>query len=165
MQTMQRPPYYSNENSTYTGELPPHVMFNKRANHITTGNAYTNVQSSTYIRPRKETQCNGFTFQPKHLQQADLKIFQYTYREMDAVRHYVEKTAFFEENTAIAYRFFHTDGQRHVVHGVIITDANYRLVRRFDRSDLWLPYSAKSAAILDFCEQFVTLPKPAMTAH
>ncbi len=50
--------------------------FDRQTNCITTGNAVCNTQISSFIRPYSDTECNGFTFKPGELLEADLKPFQ-----------------------------------------------------------------------------------------
>lgn len=148
----------------FTDGLTAHAGFNSRVDLILTGNVYSNVQSSTYVRPRNELECNGFTRAPGHLQKFDLDTFVNGNREMDAVVAYIKRDPFFESNQSIAYRIFHTIGQKRVLHGVIITDANYQLVRRFDREDLGLQRSAKSSDVLDFALKYLAHPRPQAAA-
>ena len=49
--------------------------FNKQVNLITTGNAICNTQMSMFIRPYKETKCNGFENPEGHLMRWDLQYF------------------------------------------------------------------------------------------
>lgn len=51
--------------------------FDRQTNCISTGNVVANTQLSLYIRPYRETECNGHTFQPGELLRADLKAFEY----------------------------------------------------------------------------------------
>lgn len=135
-----------------------HGTFNLKADLIMAGNVSSNVQSSTFVRARQQLECNGFTNEPGHLQEFDLKGFSGSARDMGPVLEYIRRDPFFESNTAIAYRFHHFDGKARQLHGVIITDEHHRIVRRFDREDLVGRRSAKSASVLDFCKQFVAWP-------
>jgi hypothetical protein len=51
--------------------------FDRQTNCISTGNVIANTQLSLYIRPYRETECNGLTFKPGELLEADLKAFGY----------------------------------------------------------------------------------------
>lgn len=51
--------------------------FDRQTNCISTGNVIANTQLSLYIRPYHETECNGYTFKPGELLEADLKSFRY----------------------------------------------------------------------------------------
>lgn len=141
-----------------------HATFKKKADLITTGNVCSNVQSSTYIRPRQQLECNGITNKPGHLQNFDLDGFAYRLREMDTVLAYIRRTPFFETNEAIAYRFFHYEGNTRQLHGVVITDTQHRVLRRFDRDDLVGRRSAKSESVIDFCLQFISVPGSVMAS-
>lgn len=50
-------------------------LFDKQTNCITTGNAFCNTQTSSYIRPWNEIECNGFEFSQGHLLKFDLQNF------------------------------------------------------------------------------------------
>jgi hypothetical protein len=149
----------------YQAGLTQHEAFNKKADCVMTGAVYSNVQSSTYIRARQQLECNGFTRPPKHLQEFDLDCFAYKMQEMDAVLRYIRRDPFFENNMAIAYRFFHYTGETRTIHGVIVTDSNHRLLRRFDREDLDIGRNGRSASVLDFCLPYISLQdQPVATA-
>lgn len=51
--------------------------FDRQTNYISTGNVIANTQLSSYIRPYRETECNGLTFKPGELLMSDLKAFGY----------------------------------------------------------------------------------------
>lgn len=142
--------------------ISAHSTFNKKADLIMTGNVYSNVQSSTFVRARQQLQCNGFTNKPGHLQNWDLDTFAKDQSEMTPVLEYIRRDPFFETNEAIAYRFFHVNGKVRHLHGVIITDVQHRVLRVFQRSDLGNRYSYKSSSVLDACRQFVAFPATAL---
>lgn len=132
------------------------VGFNRRADLIISGNAITNVQLSNYIRPRNETECNGFKFAHGALQKVDLDTLFRQNNLLRAARRYID-TPFFETNAAIAYVFFHYVGDKRHIHGVLITDKNYQLLRRFDCRDLGMHHRPNSENVMDFCQKFVTV--------
>lgn len=140
-----------------------HATFNKQADLIMVGNVYSNVQSSTFIRARQQLECNGFTNKPGHLQNWDLENFAKP-GEMTPVLEYIRRDAFFDTNEAIAYRFFHVDGKIRHLHGVIVTDAQHKVLRVFDRAELGGRHSYKSNSVLDCCLQFVAFPAGAQAA-
>jgi hypothetical protein len=129
--------------------------FNRKADIVMAGSVFSGVQSSNHIRARQQLECNGYTRVPGYLQEFDLKTFCHKTQEMAAVRRYIEASPFFETASGIAYRFFHYAGDTRTVHGVIVTGDNGKLLRRFDREDLGLGRSEKSASVLDFCQSFV----------
>lgn len=51
--------------------------FDRQTNCISAGNVIANTQLSTYVRPYRETECNGLSFKPGELLEADLKAFGY----------------------------------------------------------------------------------------
>lgn len=132
--------------------------FNLKADVIMVGAVYSGVQSSCHIRARQQLECNGFTRLPAHLQNFDLDTFSSKLQEMDVVRRFVKSHPYFETNSGIAYRFFHYAGDTRTIHGVILTDDNHKLLRRFEREDLGgLGRSAKSFSVMNFCQQFVCM--------
>jgi hypothetical protein len=134
--------------------------FNRKADVITTGSVYSGVQSSCHIRARQELECNGFARAHSELQRFDLKTFCFDLREMRRVHQFIEKSPFFETNSGIAYRFFHFKGETRIIHGVILTDSHYNLIRRFDSEELGTAHRPVSVNVLDFCQQFVCRPQP-----
>jgi hypothetical protein len=144
----------------FQANLTPNAAFNRKADVVMTGSVYSNVQSSTHIRPREQLECNGHTVARAYLQEFDLDVFGYKLQEMNAVRRYIKNDPYFETHAAIAYRFFHYVGDDRVIHGVIVTDSEHRLLRRFDREDLAISRSSKSAGVLDFCLPHVSHQAP-----
>ena len=51
-------------------------LFNRQTNCISTGNVAANTQYSSFIRPWKETECNGRVNPEGHLMEFDLKAFK-----------------------------------------------------------------------------------------
>lgn len=146
----------------FTGTTPDcsslHATFNRQADAscIMAGNVLSDVQTSTFIRPRQELECNGRVNAPGHLQEFDLQTFVGR-PNMDRVLRYIRTDPFFETNTAIGYRIFHYVGQQPTLHGFILTDSEHKLIRRFDREELGLRRSRKSASVLDFCSPYIAL--------
>lgn len=138
--------------------LSQHATFNKQVDAacIMAGNVFSDVQTSTFIRPRQQLECNGFSNAPGHLQEFDLKTFV-NRPNMDRVLRHIRTDPFFETNTAIGYRIFHYAGKQPTLHGFILTDRAHKLIRRFDREDLGLRRSEKSASVLDFCLPYIAL--------
>lgn len=138
--------------------LSQHATFNKQvdASCIMAGNVTSDVQTSTFIRPRQELECNGRVNAPGHLQEFDLQTFEGR-PNMDRVLRYIRTDPFFETNTAIGYRVFHYVGQQLTLHGFVLTDREHKLIRRFDREDLGLRRSSKSASVLDFCLPYIAV--------
>jgi hypothetical protein len=146
--------------SGFPADLTSHATFNRKVDLIMTGIVYSNVQNSTHIRPRQQLECNSRLFACGHLQNFDLDVFGYKSQEMSAVTCYIKNDPYFESHAAIAYRFFHYVGDDRVIHGVIVTDGEHRLLRRFDREDLAIRRSRKSASVLDFCLPHVSIVAP-----
>lgn len=79
--------------------------FDRQTNCITTGNAVCNTQISSFIRPYSDTKCNGFTFKPGELLEADLKPFR-KYDIPDRILGRLDRTD--REDDLILYMFFTT---------------------------------------------------------
>ncbi len=87
------------------------LFYERMQSGIFTGNAVTNVQISNIIRPWNETNCNGGTYEPGHLQKFDLKNFK------DVPANVLETIA--EEGrdrTLVLYRFFYRNTQKRRVY-------------------------------------------------
>ena len=100
--------------------------------YVGTGNVSSNVQMSTYVRARTNTECNGQAFAPGALRNADLKNFGKATGLPDAVLQ--ATTAATETNAAILYRFQHFKTKRMVIHGFVLTKTetqSHELIRTF----------------------------------
>ena len=53
-----------------------HRTFDRQCEYLGTGNVWGTCQTSSYVRPYTETECNGFTNAPGHLQRFDLNQFK-----------------------------------------------------------------------------------------
>ncbi|MDO8415919.1 MAG: hypothetical protein Q7S87_06865, partial [Agitococcus sp.] len=73
----------------------------------------------------------------------------------------IHQSTFFQNHSGIAYRFFHFKGFTRVIHGVILTDDEYRLIRRFDIEELGIGVRHRPVShnVMDFCQQFVCVPQ------
>lgn len=127
-------------------EFDPHDVttgmrvFDTQANRsggFMTGNVFSNVQRSNYIRKFDQLQCNGITFDPGELRASDLKMFKLDRADersrgddnrADLMFAKVAEPALANE-TLIVYQVFHTvrDGTRKT-HGWVITKADGDLV-------------------------------------
>jgi hypothetical protein len=106
-------------------ELKPtgHKTFDQIAakDYIGTGNVYSNVQLSRYIRAFKNVDCNGFPWKEGELQKYDLKSFANPrYRIPGYIVHFVENVAV--EDDVILYMFYHRNPHKEIViHGYAVT--------------------------------------------
>ena len=99
--------------------------FNKQVNLITTGNAICNTQMSMFIRPYKETKCNGFENPEGHLMRWDLQYFSNIPQN---IRKILEDKN--RQESYILYRFFiHKNGEIEDV-GYVVTDYNHNYVTK-----------------------------------
>lgn len=125
---------------------------------ICQGNVISNTMYGFHVRARKQTECNGFVFPYGKLQESDLAPLSdptrgYV-RECSAVLRYVKASKHFEENSGwiSIIRHCRDSDAAVVIHGVIVTDLQHKLLRRFDRIELL--YSGhrqfqRSAQVLD----------------
>lgn len=130
-----------------------HKTFNRCVDLISTGNVWSGVQTSSYVRAYSNTECNGFTNAPGHLRDFDLKGFT----QMPAyVRRYILSVT--ENESVIVYKFFHQVGGRKTVHGWVVTsrDPEYRLLRSFVTGPTW-----KSESVLNEAIEYITNGKGA----
>ncbi len=106
--------------------------FDRQTNCISTGNMIANTQLSLYIRPYRETECNGNAFKPGELLEADLKAFGY--RPPDDVMDILRDKG--REKSVILYMFSTSEwvgnivGRRMRVPFLwVVTDYDHGLIR------------------------------------
>lgn len=124
-----------------------HKTFNRQADLISTGNVWGGVQTSGFVRPYNQTECNGFTNPPGKLRDFDLSLW----RNMPShVRAYVIKQT--RDRSVILYEFHHKTrirwgGVRWVTHGWVVTTVDYKLLRSFVTGPTYKSYSVIREAI------------------
>lgn len=111
--------------------------FDRQTNCITTGNAYCNTQYSSYIRPYKETECNGFVKPQGELLAWDLQQYR-RFRIPEAIGKVLwDKN---REKSVILYMFFITNKEGSIEpFSWVLTDYDnnlitYRLAVRWGQS-------------------------------
>ena len=131
-----------------------HKTFDRKVDLISTGNVWGSVQTSSFVRPRNKTECNGFTNAPGHLRDFDLKGFS----NMPAhVRQYILSVT--ETEPVIVYKFFHTynrgywESMGKTVHGWVVTSVGpeYRLLRALVTGPTW-----KSESVINEAIKYIT---------
>lgn len=123
-----------------------HKTFNKQCDYISTGNVCSNVQTSSFIRPYYQLECNGFTNPFGHLQNFDLLNFP----EINGYLLNTVKRLTNENNGAILYKFFHVSNGTKTIHGYILTDTKYNYLQLFNHNQ-----SVKSYSVLSECKKYV----------
>lgn len=142
----------------------PHKKFNAQTTAISTGNVMGGTQTSTYVRPWTETECNGFANPPGHLQEFDLKTFALDYvgrtsqgfvrSTLDRIR----KLPYVHDKSVIVYMFFHWNDDKDAwggvdkkkfVHGFVVTDTSHMHLESFIRS------THKSFEVVFECRKYV----------
>lgn len=106
-------------------------LFDKQTNVISYGNVYANTQTSSYIRPYMETECNGKTFSPGELLKADLRmVFGNNvggYNDLPwGMRRKLEDTS--RAGQLILYKFYVWKRGREYVIGWVLTDCDFNLL-------------------------------------
>lgn len=108
-----------------------HRAFDAAVNHpdhgyIGRGNVSTPTQHSSFIRALCRTDCDGSTFTPGQLRDADLRKFK------AQIPYPVRKVVLRETLTrdVILYRFFHRRGRARIDHGWIVTTTDHAEIFR-----------------------------------
>ena len=101
--------------------------FDRQTNVIATGNVYATTQFSSFIRPWKETECNGFTNPEGHLMDFDMKPFR-TFRIPRMIEDIlVDKE---RERSVILYMFFTRNKEgRTEPFCWVVTDYGHKLIK------------------------------------
>jgi|GEM_PF-2968270 len=123
-----------------------HKTFDRQVDCISTGNMIGDVQLSFYIRPKVETECNGFSFKPGHLRDFNLSMFK---QLPVVVRQRVLSLT--ETNGVWLYEFRHWAGEQKIVHGYVITSSDHQLLAKFITGP-----TSKSAQVIDEAITYIT---------
>lgn len=99
--------------------------FDMQTNLITTGNVYSNTQTSSFIRPFNETECNGLSYCKGDLMNFDMKEFQ-RFGIPENIREILRNPE--REDSVILYMFFVIDKGRVKPFCWVVTDRNYKLI-------------------------------------
>jgi len=106
-------------------------LFDRQTNVISYGNVYANTQSSGYIRPYAEIECNGTIRKPGELMKYDLQcIFGEHLRNYNLVpqtmKWKLEDVK--RDKSLILYKFFvWKHGEQRII-GFVLTDKDYHLI-------------------------------------
>lgn len=113
----------------------PLKAFAKQTSGLGTGNVWGSTQFSSFIRPYTQTECNGYTREPGHLQDFDLNSFK-SYLPRWVIER-VKDLA--KEKSVILYMFFHhtPDRSRKIIDGVVVSDDNYNHISTFYLNPSW----------------------------
>lgn len=137
-----------------------HKGFTAAANHpsagyLGRGNVYSDVQTSTYIRPLSQTECSGMSFIPGRLRDFDLATFQKRIPTpvLDEVRIYTRT------KQAILYQFFHFRGRAKIVHGWLLTSNEHELIMQHVTGPTW-----RSRDVMDACRIYLGITSPTARA-
>lgn len=99
--------------------------FNRQTNVISTGNVIANTQLSGYIRPWKETECNGATFPTGNLTKYDLQFFRSIPENIERILYDGSR-----DESVILYQFriWNRKTRSYETVGWVVTDRNYKLL-------------------------------------
>ena len=93
-----------------------HKSFNKFITCISTGNVYGDGQTSLYIRPYNEIECNEHIWEKGHLRQYDLTNWNSL---PYYITNYIEKVT--KNKSIILYKFWYIKNSKQIVLGYVIT--------------------------------------------
>lgn len=115
------------------GNIKPtgHKTFDVMAakDYIGTGNVFSNIQRSGYVRAFNNLECNGFDRQPGELQAFDLKswVENRNFQTPKHILRFVREVAV--NDSVILYMFRHFNSRKEmVVHGFAVTTAKHELL-------------------------------------
>ena len=132
-----------------------HKTFDKKCVVIREGNVFSDTQTSCYIRPRTEIECNGFTNPEGYLRDFDLHAFVNT--QPGIPRHVLDRVIEETKDKQIClYRIFHYIGEKRIMHGWILTKSyqeNHELITVFHSN-----FRSKSLAVMNEVVQYVSNP-------
>ena len=108
-----------------------HKTFNRQTQVIATGNILSNTLSGSYVRAYNETECNGYTNAPGHLQAFDLRQFGNDLPH--GAREFINDHG--KDEKLLVYVLRHWAGGigtgRKIVDGCIITSTDHKLLRAY----------------------------------
>jgi len=125
-------------------------LFDKQTNVISHGNVYANTQTSCYIRPYMETECNGREVKPGELMKFDLKcVFGEYLRDYNLVPQAIKRVLEDKnrKQSVVLYKFFVTVKRERRVIGFVLADYDNNLIERCainigNYSYFWKRYNA-----------------------
>lgn len=100
-------------------------LFNQQTNFITTGNVVANTQYSNYIRPWKETECNGHSNPCGHLMDFDLNGFK-EYGIPERILEIIKDKN--RTNSVVLYMFFVSENESIKPFCWLLTDYNHNYI-------------------------------------
>lgn len=98
--------------------------FDKQTNCISTGNVISNTQYSSFVRPWKDTKCNGHDFPEGQLMNFDLQFFSGIPQSIDEYLRDEKR-----EDSVILYKFSTYKDGRNNPFCWVLTDRNYKLIK------------------------------------
>lgn len=100
-------------------------LFDKQTNIICDGNVIANTEFGNFIRPWKETECNGRTYSPGHLTKFDLEAFEPHLIPKSLLKRLLDKE---RDASVILYMFFVIKNKHIVPFSFVITSSDHKLI-------------------------------------
>lgn len=111
---------------------------NGQAGYVGQGNVISLNQYSCHVRAWHDTECNGVTFAPGHLQAADLETlrqnYPMAYRQVEELLK--KPDSHFKRNAGWVYVIRHIANRKPVVHGVLVTGESHQRLAVFSRGQV-----------------------------
>lgn len=146
-------------------------IFDEQANRsggFMTGNVFSSVQSSSFIRPYSETRCNDFDFAPGELREADLKYFSRVAYFQPGLKRFLDvvNSPANLNKDLVGYKVVHTPGRRlnahepdvHL-HGWVVTERNGKLIEVV-HDNTPTSFNVMDRAVAAFTMKTLATPKP-----
>lgn len=128
-----------------------HKGFDKACKCLFTGNAYSDTQSSSFIRAKTNTECNERSFPEGELRNFDLECTNFDRIPCNFRDKILEAT---DTEPAILYKIFHYKDGHQSVHGWILTKTDNELIGYYYGN-----YRMKTVMIMDEVVQYLSNPK------
>lgn len=124
--------------------------FDGGVDYVGTGNVCSSVQRSLYIRPYVETECNGFSFAPGVLRNADLA---FVLRERRRIPEWFLQLTLRETETQQRILYEFRNPRAPMVYGFVLTDCAHELLDYALAADIRKDY--RYMRVIEWCASHV----------
>lgn len=129
-----------------------HKTFDRQTVCLSTGNVISSTQLSGYIRAFNDVRMPpGYEVEPGHLQAFDLDSARWSGLPNHVRKRVVEYAV---DKSVILYKFRHFSGNREIVDGWVLTDADYHLLFKAVTGPTY-----KSYEVIDECTKYITVER------
>lgn len=125
--------------------------FDRYCDLIMIGNVESRGQTSKYIRPKNDCECNDFHFDYGVLRKTDMD-----YMGGDKIPRCVREFIDRQTEQVILYRFWHKVGKKQIVHGYIVTADDAHGNTLLFKMSCGPTY--KSSMVLDWVKDYISEP-------